>query len=130
VTVDRVADHTIHSEWCEIPPETAGEIARAHSSGGRVVAVGTTSARTLETWGALEPELRVEGWSGRTDIFITPGYAWTTVDAMLTNFHLPRSTLLMMISSFAGRDLTRGAYEHAVRERYRFFSFGDAMLIV
>jgi S-adenosylmethionine:tRNA ribosyltransferase-isomerase len=130
VTVDRVADHTIHSEWCEIPAEAAGEIAKARSSGGRVVAVGTTSARTLETWGSFAPEVRAGGWSGRTDIFITPGYAWSTVDAMLTNFHLPKSTLLMMISSFAGGDLTRSAYEHAVRERYRFFSFGDAMLIV
>jgi S-adenosylmethionine:tRNA ribosyltransferase-isomerase len=130
VTVDRVADHSIHSEWCEIPPQTAAEISRARSSGGRVVAVGTTSARSLETWGSLKPELRLGGWRGRTDILITPGYAWSTVDAMLTNFHLPRSTLLMMISSFAGRELTRAAYEHAVRERYRFFSFGDAMLIV
>jgi S-adenosylmethionine:tRNA ribosyltransferase-isomerase len=130
VTVDRVADHTIHSEWCEIPAEAAEEIASARSSGGRVVAVGTTSARALETWGSLMPEVRARGWSGRTDIFITPGYAWSTVDAMLTNFHLPKSTLLMMISSFAGGDLTRSAYEHAVRERYRFFSFGDAMLIV
>ena len=130
VTAERVADHAIHSEWCEIPAETSRSIERCRSGGGRVVAVGTTSARTLETWGSLVDSGRRSGWRGWTDIFITPGYQWTTVDAMLTNFHLPRSTLLMMISSFAGRDLTREAYRHAVRERYRFFSFGDAMLIV
>jgi S-adenosylmethionine:tRNA ribosyltransferase-isomerase len=130
VTVEKVSEHVIHREWCSIPPGTAAALATCRADGGRVVAIGTTSARTLETWGSLDAETRAGGWSGWTDIFITPGYRWTTVDAMLTNFHLPRSTLLMMISSFAGRDLTFAAYEHAVRERYRFFSFGDAMLIV
>lgn len=130
VTVDRVADHVIHSEWCSLSPATADAIENARAAGGRVISVGTTSARTLETWGALEPDRKPEGWSGWTDIFITPGYRWTTVDALLTNFHLPRSTLLMMISSFAGKELTFAAYRHAVEQRYRFFSFGDAMLIV
>jgi S-adenosylmethionine:tRNA ribosyltransferase-isomerase len=130
VTVEKVSDHVIHREWCSVPPETAGALLTCQADGGRVVAIGTTSARTLETWGSLDPEERSGGWSGWTDIFITPGYQWTTVNALLTNFHLPKSTLLMMISSFAGRELTFAAYEHAVRERYRFFSFGDAMLIV
>ena len=130
VTAERVADHVIHREWCEIPAGTARAIERCAEGDGRVVAVGTTSARTLETWGNLDRQERGKGWSGWTGIFITPGYRWTTVDVLLTNFHLPRSTLLMMISSFAGRDLTLAAYRHAVQQRYRFFSFGDAMLIV
>ena len=129
VTAERIAYHVIHREWCEIPALTAQAIQRA-KSGGRVVAVGTTSARTLESWGVLPEEERASGWSGWTDIFITPGFEWTTVDAMLTNFHLPKSTLLMMISSFAGRELAMASYMHAVEQRYRFFSFGDAMLIV
>jgi S-adenosylmethionine:tRNA ribosyltransferase-isomerase len=130
VTVDRVVDHVIHREWCVVPKETAAAINQSRQQGGRVVAIGTTSARTLETWGSLDPGVRSNGWSGWTDIFITPGYRWTTVDAMLTNFHLPKSTLLMMISSLVGRELTEAAYRHAVEQRYRFFSFGDAMLIV
>jgi S-adenosylmethionine:tRNA ribosyltransferase-isomerase len=130
VTVEQISQHVIHREWCSVPPGTAEALARCRTEGGRVVAIGTTSARTLETWGSLDAETRTGGWSGWTDIFITPGYRWKTVDAMLTNFHLPKSTLLMMISAFAGRDLTFAAYEHAVQERYRFFSFGDAMLIV
>lgn len=130
VTVDRVAEHRIHSEWCELPPETAAAIAACRERGGRVVAIGTTSARTLETWGNLPSDEQANGFRGNTSIFITPGYQWTTVDALLTNFHLPRSTLLMMISSLIGTDLTRMAYLHAVQQRYRFFSFGDAMFIV
>ena len=130
VTVERVADHVIHREWCEVPPETGRAIKACRESGGRVVAVGTTSARSLEAWGSLRLEERACGWAGWTGIFITPGYQWTTVDAMLTNFHLPKSTLLMMITSLVGRELTEAAYRHAVEQRYRFFSFGDAMLIV
>ncbi|MDQ2682929.1 MAG: tRNA preQ1(34) S-adenosylmethionine ribosyltransferase-isomerase QueA [Chloroflexota bacterium] len=130
VTVERVAEHKMHAEWCAVPAETAHRIAECKSAGGRVVAIGTTSARTLESWGQLDAEQRAAGYHGWTSIFITPGYRWTTVDAMLTNFHLPKSTLLMMISSFAGRELTRHAYMHAVQQRYRFFSFGDAMVIV
>jgi S-adenosylmethionine:tRNA ribosyltransferase-isomerase len=130
VTTERVADHHMHAEWCAVPAETARKITECKASGGRVFAVGTTSARTLESWGQLDPAERDGDYSGWTSIFIAPGYAWTTVDAMLTNFHLPKSTLLMMISSFAGRDLTRQAYIHAIQQRYRFFSFGDAMVIV
>lgn len=130
VTVERIADHVIHREWCSIPNETSAAIASARSRSGRVVAIGTTSARTLESWGQLPIEERAGGWSGWTGIFITPGYEWSTVDVLLTNFHLPKSTLLMMIHSFAGKGLAEAAYAHAIRERYRFFSFGDAMLIV
>jgi S-adenosylmethionine:tRNA ribosyltransferase-isomerase len=130
VTVDRVADHVIHREWCEVPPDTARSIKSCRERHGRVVAIGTTSARTLESWGSLDADQWANGWAGWTGIFITPGYQWTTVNAMLTNFHLPKSTLLMMITSLAGRELTEAAYRHAVEQRYRFFSFGDAMLIV
>jgi S-adenosylmethionine:tRNA ribosyltransferase-isomerase len=130
VTVDRVTDHHIHREWCEVPTEAASAIETCRRNHSRVVAIGTTSARTLETWGRLDDTAKAGGWSGWTDVFITPGYEWTVVDGLLTNFHLPRSTLLMMITSFAGRDLAFAAYQHAVEQRYRFFSFGDAMLIV
>lgn len=130
VTAKRVADHVIHREWCSVPTETAAAIRAVGQKGGRVIAIGTTSARTLETWGRLPERKRMDGWSSWTDIFITPGFAWTTVDALLTNFHLPRSTLLMMIQSFAGKELAAAAYRHAIDNRYRFFSFGDAMLIV
>ena len=129
VTAERIADHKMHAEWCRVPAETATAIQAAKASGGRTIAIGTTASRTLESWASAQPESADE-WSAWTDIFITPGYQWQAVDAMLTNFHLPRSTLLMMISSFAGQDLTRHAYIHAITERYRFFSFGDAMLIV
>lgn len=129
VTVQAIDDHKIHREWCALSPEVANRILQTKRAGGRVVAVGTTSARTLETWGT-KTGLGEDGFEGWADLFITPGYVWTVVDAVLTNFHLPRSTLLMMISSFAGYDLVRDAYASAVEERYRFFSFGDAMLIV
>jgi S-adenosylmethionine:tRNA ribosyltransferase-isomerase len=129
VTVERVADHKMHSEWCRVPAESVAAIRETKANGRRVIAIGTTAARTLESWAAADSESDGE-WSGWTDIFITPGYQWQAVDAMLTNFHLPKSTLLMMISSFAGQDLTRHAYIHAITGRYRFFSFGDAMLIV
>ncbi len=127
VTAERVADHQMHAEWCQVSAETAEQIGRTKAAGGRVVAIGTTAARTLESWAASGEE---GAWSDWTSIFITPGYEWKMVDAMLTNFHLPKSTLLMMISSFAGQDLVRQAYIHAITNRYRFFSFGDAMLIV
>lgn len=130
VTVDRVADHVIHREWCEVSPELGSMIELTRRHRGRVVAIGTTTARTLETLGARSEGDLSKGWSGWTDIFITPGYRWTTVDALVTNFHLPRSTLLMMVSAFAGTDLIRLVYETAIEERYRFFSFGDAMVIL
>lgn len=130
VTVERVSDHRIHREWCSVPAQTAELIHATRERGGRVVAVGTTSARSLEMWGSQRAGGPAEGFEGWADIFITPGYQWSVVDAMLTNFHLPKSTLLMMISSFAGAERMRGAYRTAIEERYRFFSFGDAMLLV
>lgn len=130
VTVDRVADHRIHSEWCTVRDEVAGQIAATRAEGGRVVALGTTAARTLETLGRSWTEGEPGGFSGPTDVFITPGYSWRIVDGMMTNFHLPRSTLLMMVSALAGRERILAAYREAIALRYRFFSFGDAMLIV
>jgi S-adenosylmethionine:tRNA ribosyltransferase-isomerase len=126
ITSPTLAGHRMHSEWCEVTPETARRIAESRSSGGRIVAVGTTSTRTLET-AAPGGE---EGWRGRTELFIHPPYRFQAVDALLTNFHLPRSTLLVLVSTFAGRELIRHAYETAIREEYRFFSYGDAMLVV
>ena len=134
VAVDDVADHTMHTEFIHIPEHTAAAVCRARSEGRRVVAVGTTSVRALESWaghceqehGALVPKEH----SARTSLFIHRGYVFQATDAVLTNFHLPRSTLLVMISAFAGRDHVLSAYREAVAECYRFFSFGDAMLIV
>lgn len=130
VSAERVADHQIHTEWCTVSSRTAGVIAAAKREGRRVIALGTTAARTLETAGARWRDSDPTGFSADTSIFITPGYDWTMVDAMVTNFHLPKSTLLMMISSFAGRDHVLRAYQEAIAARYRFFSFGDGMLIV
>ncbi|MCC6314408.1 MAG: tRNA preQ1(34) S-adenosylmethionine ribosyltransferase-isomerase QueA [Thermomicrobiales bacterium] len=129
VMVERVAEHQIHREWCEAPDATAAAIAATKATGGRVIAIGTTAARTLETLGrAWDPE-RPRGLIAETDLFITPGYRWSLVDGLLTNFHLPRSTLLMMVSALAGADTIRRAYAVAIERGYRFFSFGDAMLI-
>jgi S-adenosylmethionine:tRNA ribosyltransferase-isomerase len=127
VTVDAVEAHTMHSEWGEISDEVARTINHARSRKGRVVAVGTTTTRLLETAIATDG---MRPWVGETDIFIYPGFRFRAVDALVTNFHLPRSTLLMLVSAFAGREFVLRAYEEAVRERYRFFSFGDAMIIV
>jgi S-adenosylmethionine:tRNA ribosyltransferase-isomerase len=124
-------EHKIHTEWCEINKETARTINEAYKRGGRIVAVGTTSVRTLETAAHLAREgERVGAFSGPTHLFILPGYQFRAVDAMITNFHLPRSTLLMLVSAFAGRERILAAYEIAKREGYRFYSFGDAMLIL
>ena len=120
VRTARLADHRMHAEHYSVPIETA----RAVGDAGRVVAIGTTVARTLESWAATGDR------EGESELFIYPGYRWRVVDALLTNFHLPRSTLLAMVMSFAGKDLVREAYEVAVKERYRFYSFGDAMLLV
>lgn len=129
VTEEFAEDHEIHSEWCSVPPATWEKIVEAKARGGRVVAVGTTSARTLESLGQRVAEGKPGPFDAFTRIYITPGYEWTMVDALLTNFHLPKSTLLLMISALAGREHVLAAYREAVRERYRFFSFGDAMLI-
>jgi S-adenosylmethionine:tRNA ribosyltransferase-isomerase len=130
VTVERVEEHKIHTEWCSVSIETNKAILHTRRNHGRVVAVGTTAARTLETLGHSSGFEKGAGFEGPTDIFITPGYTWRVVDALLTNFHLPRSTLLMMVSALAGRDKILAAYESAIAERYRFYSFGDAMLII
>jgi len=127
VTAERIEDHAMHAEWCEVPPSVVASVGACHNAGRRVVAVGSTSVRALE--GACADGGLVAG-SGPCSIFIHPPYAFKTVDAILTNFHLPRSTLLMMMSAFAGREFLLEAYAAAVRERYRFFSYGDCMLIL
>lgn len=126
VRVEDVAEHKMHSEWYEIPQTTVDSISRTRARGGNVVAVGTTAMRALES--AVRHGNIVAG-SGDTDIFITPGYRFRIVNRLLTNFHLPRTTLLMLVSAFAGTAHILEAYHHAVAERYRFFSYGDAMLI-
>ena len=130
VQVERVADHRIHREWCEVRPEVGYALDQARRNGARVVAIGTTSARTLESLAQETDGDIAQGWSGWTSLFITPGYRFRLVDALLTNFHLPRSTLLMMISAFAGRELVMRSYAEAIAQRYRFFSFGDAQLFL
>lgn len=124
-------DHQIHTEWCSISSETADRLNRAKESGGRVIAVGTTSVRTLETAANQTTNNgKIQSFEGYTDLFILPGYDFQVVDAMITNFHLPGSTLLMLVSAFAGRDEILSLYETAKKEGYRFYSFGDAMLII
>jgi len=126
VRTDKIEDHHMHAEWLEVPQTACDAIAAARARGGRVVAVGTTAVRSLETaaqGGGLQP------FSGDSRIFIYPGYEFKVVDAMITNFHLPESTLLMLLSAFAGHEQTLAAYRHAVEQRYRFFSYGDAMLV-
>ena len=127
VQVDEIEDHVMHSEFYSIPTETADLIRMAKQEGRRVVAVGTTSIRTLES--AAVDHGMIEEKRGQTNIFIYPGYQFKIVDAVITNFHLPKSTLIMLVSAFAGREFTLKAYRTAVEENYRFFSFGDAMLI-
>ena len=127
VRVDRIAEHKMHSERFEIPPATAAAIAATRAAGGRIIAVGTTSLRALESAGNDDGTVRVG--AAETDIFITPGYHFKVVDRLITNFHLPKSTLLMLVSAFAGYANIRAAYAHAVAERFRFFSYGDAMLL-
>ena len=127
VKEDEITDHEMHSEYCVIPQETADLINETKSNGGRVICVGTTSCRTIESWAGEDGTMRASaGW---TNIFIYPGYRFKVLDALVTNFHLPESTLIMLVSALAGREETLAAYEEAVKERYRFFSFGDAMFI-
>ncbi|MBC8503703.1 MAG: tRNA preQ1(34) S-adenosylmethionine ribosyltransferase-isomerase QueA [Anaerolineales bacterium] len=131
VNEDDPHDHEIHTEWCHVSSETVQAIKAARHAGGRVIAVGTTSVRTLESAARYaSPEKSIETFEGPTNLFILPGYSFKIVDAMITNFHLPRSTLLMLVSAFAERERILLVYETAKRENYRFYSFGDAMLIV
>jgi S-adenosylmethionine:tRNA ribosyltransferase-isomerase len=127
IAAARLDQHVMHSEWCEVGTETVEKLAAVRTAGGRVVAVGTTSVRTLETAaesGVLQP------YGGETSLFIRPGFQFRAVDALLTNFHLPKSTLLILVRTFGGDELIQRAYAEAIREEYRFFSYGDAMLIV
>ncbi len=131
VTEENAEDHIIHTEWCELTEEAASTINEASINGGRVIAAGTTSVRVLETSAQhASANMRVGAFSGATSLFILPGYTFKAVDVMITNFHLPRSTLLMLVSAFAGRERVLAAYHTAVEEGYRFYSFGDAMLIL
>ena len=127
VKAEEIEDHEMHSEFCVIPEETARIVSETKKQGGRVIAVGTTSCRTLESFAREDGSLPAA--SGWTNIFIYPGYTFKCVDALVTNFHLPESTLIMLVSALAGREHVLHAYEEAVKERYRFFSFGDAMFI-
>jgi S-adenosylmethionine:tRNA ribosyltransferase-isomerase len=127
ISVERLSEHAMHEEWCELSAATCEQLNQTRAAGGRIVAVGTTTVRTLETAfrdGAFAP------WSGSTNLFIRPPYQFGGVDCLLTNFHLPRSTLLVLVGTLAGLELTQQAYAAAVRERYRFYSYGDAMLIL
>jgi len=138
VSAERLGDHQMYTEWCELSPSVAGQINAAKLAGQRVVAVGTTVVRVLETAVLKAAEVASEGcpwqtvaaFSGPTDLFIYPGFRFRAVDALITNFHLPRSTLLMLVSAFAGKELVDRAYREAIRLRYRFYSFGDATLIL
>ncbi len=123
VKTENITEHTMHSEWYEVPSATQAAIAACRARGGRVLAVGTTCVRTLESWAASGQA------SGETAIFITPGFAFQVVDLLLTNFHLPRSTLMMLVSALAGHAPVMALYRHAIAQRYRFFSYGDAMLL-
>jgi S-adenosylmethionine:tRNA ribosyltransferase-isomerase len=139
---ERIEDHVMHAEWAEVPATACAAIAATRAAGGRVVAIGTTVVRALESAALASAELAsaelaaaetasgvLAPWTGETRIFITPGFRYRAVDALLTNFHLPRSTLIMLVSAFAGREFTLAAYAHAVAQQYRFFSYGDAMFI-
>ncbi|MFC4621893.1 tRNA preQ1(34) S-adenosylmethionine ribosyltransferase-isomerase QueA [Comamonas nitrativorans] len=123
VKTEDLAQHQMHSEWYDIPLPTLAALERCRQRGGRILAVGTTSVRTLESWAASGKT------TGDTNIFITPGFQFQVVDLLLTNFHLPKSTLMMLVSAFAGYDCIRALYQHAIGQQYRFFSYGDAMLL-
>lgn len=127
VKVDNLNDHRMHEEWCQVSQETVDALQKTQ---GRRIAVGTTSVRTLESVILHQEDRQLRPWSGNTNLFIRPGYPFHCIDGLLTNFHLPRSTLLVLVSAFAGRELMLKAYQEAIQERYRFFSYGDAMLIL
>ncbi|MCE8020979.1 tRNA preQ1(34) S-adenosylmethionine ribosyltransferase-isomerase QueA [Halomonas sp. MCCC 1A11036] len=129
VRADNIREHQMHSEWIEVDEAACDKVRAAQAAGRRVIAVGTTSVRCLESACRQSTDGRIAPYSGETDIFIYPGYEWRCVDALITNFHLPESTLLMLVSSFAGYETIMAAYREAVAERYAFFSYGDAMLL-
>lgn len=128
VRTDDIRDHQMHSEWLNVPPETVQAINETKAKGGRVIAIGTTSVRALES-AALYNDGQLQAWSGETQIFIYPSYEWKVIDALFTNFHLPESTLLMLVCAFAGKERVMNAYAQAVEQKYRFFSYGDAMFV-
>jgi len=128
VNEEHIEEHRMHTEYCSLSPEVAQQINQARREGQRIVAVGTTSVRVLETAARQSPT--VQPFDGPTDLFIYPGYEFRAADVLITNFHLPRSTLLMLVAAFTGKELLDRAYAEAIRERYRFYSFGDAMLIL
>jgi len=127
VRAERLEEHRMHSEWYEVSEATVAAVEATRQRGGRVIAVGTTSVRSLES--AARGSGSLQATRGETDIFITPGFEFRVVDALLTNFHLPRSTLMMLVSAFAGHAHVMALYRHAIEARYRFFSYGDAMLL-
>jgi S-adenosylmethionine:tRNA ribosyltransferase-isomerase len=127
VKAEDTSGHQMHAEWGEIDAATAEALNAVRARGGRIVAVGTTALRTLES--AAGEDGTLEAWSGETSIFITPGYRFKAIGALMTNFHLPRSTLFMLVSALSGLDTMQAAYAHAIRERYRFYSYGDACLL-
>ena len=127
IKVDDTDNHVMNPEWGEITPQAADAINEARENGGRVVAVGTTSLRLLES--AANPDGKIHPFKGETDIFITPGYEFKAVDVLMTNFHLPKSTLFMLVSAFSGLEVMKSAYKHAVDAGYRFYSYGDACLL-
>jgi len=127
ISVERLDDHTMHSEWCKLDGESAEQLGDVKRSSGRIIAVGTTSVRTLES---AAQNGTIQQWAGPTDLFIRPGYEFRAIDALITNFHLPKSSLLVLVSAFAGHELTKRAYAVAIENRYRFYSYGDAMMIV
>jgi len=128
VRADDIRDHSMHSEWLQVDADTVAKVRQTQASGGRVIAVGTTSVRCLET--AARETGHIAPFTGETDIFIYPGYTFNVIDGLVTNFHLPESTLIMLVSALAGREPVLSAYQHAVEQEYRFFSYGDAMLIL
>jgi S-adenosylmethionine:tRNA ribosyltransferase-isomerase len=128
VKAEDTDDHQMHSEWGRIESDVAGRLNAARAAGGRLIAVGTTSLRLLES--ATGADRVIRPFAGDTDIFITPGYTFNAVDGLMTNFHLPRSTLMMLVSALMGRDRMMAAYVHAIQERYRFYSYGDSSLLL
>ena len=128
IEAERIEDHELHAEWAELSAATADALNAARAAGGRIVAVGTTSARVLET--AARDGGVIRPFAGETALYLRPGHVFRGLDALVTNFHLPRSSLLVLVSALAGYDLVRAAYDEAVRARYRFYSFGDAMLVL